>query len=236
MINHNYDKFILIMFPQLSGGCFLSCCLSLSDDVVFQIPKLSEMQLNNNFSIEKKWKYLQLVTTRDIFITTNWTDFGICEKNFYGIHDSDYYDMIEEDILNFNYPKIVSECISNNKFIIATEHYDLYAQKILNCWKNCKLIKFVNHKSFIKNRIQNKNIPIFCTQSRIKYNEKVKSLNLKSIEGLYDNAYKWDCDWFFSKDKTIYEIEKLYDFLTISGFDAKILSNFYDLWINIILK
>jgi hypothetical protein len=221
------------MFPQLGGANFLSACLSLSDDVVFAQTKLAEMQLNDNLSIEKKWKYLQFVIKKDIF-NNSWSDCGISEQNFYGIHDNDYYDMSEEDILNFNYPKIVSECISNNKFIIATEHYDLYAQKILNCWKNCKLIKFVNYKSFIKNRIQNKNMSVFVTPFRVEYNKKVKSLNLKSIEGLYNNAYKWDCDWYFSKDKTIYEIEKLYDFLAISEFNAKIVSDFYDLWVNVI--
>lgn len=235
MINFNYDKFILIIFPQLSGGTFLSVCLSLSDDVVFQQTKLAEMQLSSNLSIGKKWRYLQLVMARDVF-NKSWSDFGIDEKKFYGIHDSDYYNMSEEDILAFNYPKIISKCISNDKFFIVTEHFDIYAQKILNCWKNCKLIKFINQKSFIKSRIQNKNISMLMTPYRVEYNKKVKSLNLKSIEGLYNNAYKWDCDWYFSKDKTIYEIEKLYDFLAISEFNVRIISDFYDQWVNIILK
>lgn len=223
------------MFPQLGGGSFLSVCLSLSDDVIFQQTKLAKMQLSGNFSIEKKWKYLQLVTRKDIF-NKNWTDFGINERNFYGIHDRDYYTMTEEDIINFNYNKIVSECINNNKFFINTLHHDFYAQKILKCWKNCKLIRLVNQKSFVKNRIQSKNFTIFNTKKRFEYTNFYKNLNLKPIEELYDNAYKWDCDWFFSKDKTIYEIEKLYDFLTISEFNAKIISDFYDLWVNIILK
>jgi len=53
----------------------------------------------------------------------------------------------------------------------------------------------------------------------------------------YNNQlYEWDSDWYYSRDRTVSEIEKLYDSFGLSGFNSEVISEFYDAWIGVILK
>jgi len=105
---------------------------------------------------------------------------------------------------------------------------------ILNYWKNSKVIVFKNENKFrltrkIKNFWPERKIENFARRHLAK---KVLFDSTK-----YDNKlYEWDCDWYFSKDKTISEIEKLYDSFGLSGFNAKMISEFYEVWIEVNLK
>jgi len=229
MIDFNYEKIIIIKYTSGGGGRFLLNCLGLSDDSILLSPTLAKMQLENRLPIEKKLKYL-LWALEQSRLKKSWNELNLVEYNFFGISDHDYYEMSENDIKNFEYNDIVDQCIKNNKFIFISEHFDEYIQKLLNCWKNSKFILFENEENFIKSRNN-----IIQGESRKKYFEQTNKLNLKSIEGLYDNpSYKWNSEWYFSKEKTISEIKKIYELFDMTGFNEKAISLYYDKWMNVI--
>ena len=138
-LNFNYDRIILLKYNFGGGGRFLINCLGLSDDATFLCPAISKLQLSGKFPPEKKLKYL-LIRLRKCRNTREWDELGLTDKSFWRISDHDFYFRSEEDIINYNYPEVISECIDNGKYIFISTHEDEYIRKLKNCWKNCKYI------------------------------------------------------------------------------------------------
>ena len=224
MKNFDYDKLIILNYFSGGGGKFLCACLGLSDDAVLMRKDLAQMQLDGKLPIEKKLKYL-LLATKEQSKKQIWDDCGL--HGFWGprenrlIRDSDYLQGNTTNIIEGIDP-IVHKCIDNNKFIFSTLHGNENLMPMLKYWKNSKVIIFKNEQKFASKRaLGNRGIAgkEQCLQEQIN--------NL---------SYEWDCDWYYSRDKTISEIEKLYDSFGLSGFNAEMISEFYDAWIKVILK
>ena len=239
-LNFNYDKVIITKYLIGGGGKFLCACLGLSDDVVLMQKDLAQMQLDGKLSIEKKLKYLLLATKKQSEKQI-WDDWGLYDNDFWGVQEEQYTlndplfpgsGTIEYIIDRIN--KVVYDCIDNNKFMLTVAHSDVFLMPILNYWKNSKVIVFKNENKF---RLTRK-IKDFWIE------EKIKNLARRHIDKqvLFDptkynnKLYEWDCDWYYSRDKTVDEIKKLYDSFGLSGFNAKMISEFYEVWIKVNLK
>ena len=251
MINFDYDKVIILKYLPGGGGKFLCACLGLSDDAVLMREDLAQMQLNNKLPIEKKLKYL-LLATKEQSEKKIWEDWGL-RGGFWNINLTDYLQCGKEDISRKSAP-IVNKCIENNKFIFQTVHDDKTLISMLRYWKNSKVIIFKNEQKFSSKRtlgFQGRSSTNFGRSSitgndrlfvrLVKNSRKFSTNSSCSITKLgldqsqiNNLSYEWDCDWYFSKDKTISEIEKLYDSFGLSGFNAEMISEFYEAWINAI--
>lgn len=228
MINFDYDKLIVVKYLIGGGGVFLQSCLGLSDGAFLMRENLAQMQLDGKLPIEKKLKYL-LLTTKQQSEKKIWRDWGFALTEFWNVVDSDY-PLYGKECISRKFPPIVSNCIDNNKFIFQTVHADILLISILNYWKNSKVIIFKNEQKFASKRTLGR----FDTTLEIGIHS-ITKLQLDQSK-LNNSSYEWDCDWYFSRDKTVSEIEKLYDSFGLSGFNAEIISEFYDAWIEVILK
>jgi len=227
MINFDYDKVIILKYITGGGGNFLCTCLGLSHDAVFMREDLSQMQLDGKLPIEKKLKYL-LLATKQQSEKQMWDDWGLGgfwvppERRL--IRNNNYLQGNTTNIIEEINP-IVHECIDNNKFIFFVLHGNKDLISILKYWKNSKVIIFKNELKFASTRA----LGNFDTNS----SSSITKLQLDQFK-LNNLSYEWDCDWYYSRDKTIDEIEKLYDSFGLSGFNSEIISEFYDAWINAI--
>ena len=237
MINFDYDKLIILKYLFGGGGVFLQSCLGLSDDAVFKQKDLAQMQLDGKLSVEKKLKYL-LLATKQQSEKKIWDDWGF---KYYFPPPEENYTLLKKYKLgsiltsrgariHINIMKLeeIRNCIDNNKFIFLGLHEDQVFISALHRWKNSKVIIFKNEQKFSSTRVLGKyfNIDSFSSVTKLQ-------LEQSQINNL---SYEWDCDWYFSKDKTISEIEKLYDSFGLSGFNAKMISEFYEAWIEVNLK
>ena len=227
MINFDYDKVIVLRYPPGGGGYFLQSCLGLSDDAIFKQEDLAQMQLDGKLPIEKKLKYL-LLATKQQSEKQIWGDWGFGfmggKGKFWIVKITDYLLYGKEDIFR-KFAPIVGKCIDNNKFMFLNTHEDKILIRVLNYWKNSKVIMFKNGEKFALKRTLGK----FVTNSSCSMTK--LQLDQSKLNNL---SYEWDCDWYYSKDRTIHEIEKLYDSFGLSGFNAEMISEFYEAWINAI--
>jgi len=223
-LNFDYDKVIIVKYLIGGGGVFLQSCLGLSDDVVFKQKDLAQMQLDGKLSVEKKLKYL-LLATKQQSERQIWVDWGFGRGSFWGVN-GEYYLECEKEYISHMYNPIISKCIDNNKFIFQTVGKDEILIAMLRYWKNSKVIIFKNEQKFSSTRVLGKyfNIDSFSSVTKLQ-------LEQSQINNL---SYEWDCDWYFSRDRTIGEIEKLYDSFKLSGFNSEVISEFYEAWRNAI--
>ena len=239
-LNFDYDKVIILKYLPGGGGKFLSGCLGLSDDVVLMRKDLAQMQLDGKLPIEKKLKYL-LLATKQQSERQIWDDWGLYDDYFWGVQEEQYTlndplfpgSGTREYIIG-RIKKVVYNCIDNNKFILTVAHSDGFLMPILNYWKNSKVIVFKNENKF---RLTRK-IKDFWIEGKIQ-NFARRHIDKQVLfdSNKYDNElYEWDCDWYYSRDKTVSEIEKLYDSFGLSGFNSEVISEFYDAWIEVNLK
>jgi len=227
-LNFDYDKVIIVKYLIGGGGKFLCTCLGLSHDAIFTQKDLAQMQLDDKFPIEKKLKYL-LLATKQQSERQIWDDWGLGgfwgppERSF--IRNNNYLQGNTTNIIEEINP-IVHECIDNNKFILLPVHDDKVLISILKYWKNSKVIIFKNELKFASTRVLGKysNIDSFSSVTKFRFDQ-FKLNNL---------SYEWDCDWYYSRDKTVSEIEKLYDSFKLSGFNSEVISEFYGDWRNAI--
>lgn len=226
-LNFEYDKIIIVKYDFGGGGRFLINCLGLSNDATFLCPRITKLQLLDKFTSEKKLKYL-LVRLKKCRVTKTWDELGLIDKNFWGISDHDFFFRGEEDIINYNYPEHISKCIDNGKYIFISTHEDEYIQKLRNCWRNSKYIVFKNENVFKNARSS----IIDGDHDYFKIKDKLNLSSLKNINDGYD--FVWDSSWYLSKDITVQKVKELYDHFHISGFDAMMISKYYDAWIDTI--
>jgi len=262
MKNFDYDKVIIMKYLTGGGGIFLQSCLGLNDDAVFMREDLVRMQLNNKLSIEKKLKYL-LLATKQQSEKKIWDDWGFKyyfpppEENYTLLKKYKLGSILTSRgaRIHINIMKLeeIRNCIDNNKFLFFAFHEDHMFISALHRWKNSKVIIFKNEQKFSSKRTLGRfgthprpfsrsletklqNYQIYASKG--KFGTPFSSCSITKLQldqsQINNKLYEWDCDWYFSKDKTISEIEKLYDSFGLSGFNAEMISEFYEAWTNAI--
>jgi hypothetical protein len=216
----NTDKLIIVCFPAGAGGKFLINCLGLSDDAVFQCNKLTRLQLDGRFSQTDKFN---LLVQRIYETTDKWTDLRLGCSQLFGFSNFEYL----KEPVNINNPDQFDECIPklidlNTHYFFIVGHHIQFLQSYLKVWKNAKVIIFENSFEFLQHRGRH----LYATSD-----EHIADLN-KFKNSYTGNIIYWDNSWYNSVEKTIAEIENLYNLLNLSDFNSELLTLFYHAWIS----
>jgi len=150
MINREYDKIIILCYPEGAGGNFLINCLSLSDQCVLRDAKLAEQQLIVGTSAKEKLDYFQ--TQIDISKRTNrWNDLGLGCDNLFGVESLSYLESYPEIIeKKFNY--VIPQLINQQKYLFIVAHSTQYFNACYEFWPNARAIFLTDYHDFVQQR------------------------------------------------------------------------------------
>lgn len=228
-INFNTNNLIIVCYPGWAGGKFLINCLGLSDDAVFQSAALARMQLEGNFSQKQKSEYLKNESDK---IENTWNDLNLGCWQLFGINSANYHTLSADKIRSLDsFNPIMTELTASSKKFFIVAHSGTILEKILKVWPNARIIYFKNCTSFIN----------FRKNDSVKYFDIIMSpyqilgehtLSLKDKNKIISNAIPWDAENYWSSEKTICELKKLYNILTLSNFNEKIIAEYHTLWID----
>jgi len=213
MMNFDTENLVMVCYPQEAGGKFLVNCLGLNDQSVFQSGLLVEKQLKGKFTVEEKFNFLKTQLSN---VKKHWNDLGLGCVQLFGIDRKSYitYSSVEE-CKNFDFnPEIFLLSQLDLKFFIVA-HDNIYASKIIQLWRNAKIILFFNSNNFIKWRYDR------------------DSSEFGDIEVLPKNniIHYFDNDIYFNSDHTVSEIKLLYDKLNLLNFNEPMIREYHKLWI-----
>jgi len=218
MINTDTDKIIIVCYSSFSGGKFLLNSLGLSNKIVLQDINLATQQANGNFSTQEKFEYLA-TKLKENGSTKEWNDLGLGCFQFFGVPSKEY---LQNKVTVERFDNKISNIIDNDLTFFLVAHNYIFLPKYLEVWKNARIIAFENSDLFIKwrtNGIQTENAEL----SREKLAD-------KNVIHYFDNNN------YFSKIKTVDEIEKMYKLLDLPDFDRELVSSYYDLWMGKLIE
>jgi hypothetical protein len=157
MIDREYNKVIVLCYPQGAGGNFLINCLSLSDQCVLRDAILAEQQLSVGIDVEKKLIYLQsqLATSKR---TGLWNDLALGCANLFGIPGLAYLEKYPEIIQKqFNY--VIPQLIKQQKYLFIIAHSTQYLDAYCKFWTNARVIFMTEYHEFVQRRYMRKKNP-----------------------------------------------------------------------------
>jgi hypothetical protein len=149
-LNFNCNNLIYLHYDNGAGGKFISNCLGLSDDCVFQHRVLAKMQLDGKFTFNDKISYIKNAID---LAKKYWNDLGMGDSQLMGMPiymQREEYILSGNSIYDLKYDPIL--CYLSNteeKYFFLTSHsfasYDYEYSKI---FKNSKIIVFKNTRLF----------------------------------------------------------------------------------------
>jgi hypothetical protein len=241
----------------MAGGKFLINCLALSPDAVLQDKDYAQQDLDGNLSSADK---MQILRDRISKVKRKWNDLMMGCKQLSGAGTNQYREYSDDlSIFTFNH---VMELLSNsNKLFFIVAHDPDELRCILKIWPNARVVVFVNCLAFIGNRGGRYDISVYWEDIRGSswpieapktYNElmelpqRVVEEIDRSFPTLYDKLIDsieryphdlaktifWDNDLYFSAEKTVDGVEKLYQIFNLSGFNREYILEYHELWIN----
>lgn len=230
--DRNSDKIILLVFEGGSGGHFLSNCLSLSDEIFSSHGKKEGKvaYIEKCFSLQKSsdslaWNNILINNIKKtdgqsyFFILTHPIYYGPDSKMNKIKHCIDrHLDFWEgcKKIIVFKNSNLFT---SLRKCIWGQEELSSNIERFNNSFKNISLEDYFN-----LTKDQQIKLKKVCEDDFELYS----SCDLNTRK----ETYIWDTNWFLSKVDTLDNIKYLYDYFDLSGFDAKVIGWYYDLWIN----
>jgi len=143
MINFDSNKLVIVCYPAGAGGKFLINSLGLSDRCLFQNAKLSEQQINGNFTPKDKLKYLidKLNSVKE-----TWNDLDL-HSPYPLAWEHEYVDKTKETI---NYNHIIEKITNlNQQYFFMVSHEMEWTIACLNRWPNARVVLFENYEDFI---------------------------------------------------------------------------------------
>jgi hypothetical protein len=228
-VNFDTENLVVVYYPQFSGGKFLINCLGLSDDAVMQSAQLAQKQLNQDLTQLDKFEFLREKFSE---IDDKWNDLALgCAQLFGGPLTQDYVNLGPDTIKNSIVFNQVIETLTqgNKKFFIAA-HNSKVLSGIVDLWPRCKIISFVNCQAFLDLRLGDQK------ESFVQRNLQQHQLNSEQVKKTYPQALEWDTNNYFSKDKTVHAVAKLYTQLNLGNFDPVIIQQYHQLWIDKLME
>lgn len=244
-VNLNSNKIILFWHCGGDGGNFLMNCLFLSDDILLDKLDLKSKIVLWNDSIQAQKNII-------------WKDFSYTyDYNLDDIRNDKTLLFVKVHLLSD-----ILQCIKifkNSKVIIFKN--PLLFQRIRRCvWDGAKLInggkgsfvghfnnelpinfrEFMNLEEDQKNKIikEHNNLIKKYYENHEYSSEKrnahqiINLIDFKNYPRYPNPFYSWDVNWYLSEKNTLDNIEILYNMLSLSGFDRKLISKFYNMWID----
>lgn len=206
-MNFNTDKLIRVVYPSNAGGKFLINSLGLSKNCVFQHNIFAKTQLafpDKDF-VKIKFNYI----LRKIKESKNktWNDLGLGCAQLFGIKNN-------EINRNSFFNKDIIAVSNSGKYFFIVCHLNRVNNDISFVWPNSREIVFYNFNSIRNLRVNNK--------------------SKHKLVAISKNPLYWNTENYFSKSKTLTEIEKLYQQLDLSDFREDLIGTYYDLWTEVI--
>lgn len=215
-LNRYSKNFIIVEFPQGTGGSFLISCLNLSDSVAQYISK------------DHKINCIQTLISKSKSISS-WFD----PINFSFTWDTSE---VEKSINNNEFAFFLTHHYDQQEVQKCTS-----TKNVLNFFHNAKVVRFENWIPFyvIRKYFPKTSFDEYLKLTSEKRKEIFSSIDTKNDVNLINhlNAHKniadyiWDTSNFFDRKRFLNGIEKLYDDIGLSGFDSELIGWYYDEWI-----
>lgn len=228
-LNTETESITIVVYEPWVGGKFLINCLGLSDHAYLQDAILIQLQMQGKLTpADKK----ELLVDRLNKVTTKWLDLEMgCGKVF------GRYSTNKE-----NFPPLVSQMSNEDKrfFVIAHNLNDL--DKLLNIWKNPKIIVLNNGIKFAKWRWGNLTKEQLLTHPQFnlwKNPDDIPTKEVATADKLKNTNYKiftWDTDAYLDRYKFKEEIEKCYEFCGLPDYDFQLIYLFYRKYLHTLAK
>lgn len=244
-VNFNTNNLVISVYPRFAGGKFLINCLGLSNDAVFQDARLADRQLAGDFDHISKIDYIMnALDEHHIDNSRLWNDLKLGCVQLFGSSEDNYTAEGKETTewerpyveatrpvtinqLTINFTETAQRLsYGSHKFFIGT-HSASKLKNILSVWKNPKLIVFTNTVNFRRLRAGEYYAEHEKLDSITNWDNQTSTfLKEKELD-----VYYVDNNIYFSEDRTINEIQKIYAWLNLSEFDEDAISTYYRRWI-----
>jgi hypothetical protein len=140
------------LYPAGSGGKFLINCVSLNDYAVFQDHLLAQRQLNGDFGINEKTRYI-FDNLKIAQGTLKWTDLELGDFQLYGVPNEQYLCTFPEIIKKrFENNSLIQKCIQNSVHLNMAMHDWILFEAKLRVWPMARSVIFTNYRSFLQKR------------------------------------------------------------------------------------
>lgn len=256
-VNFDCNNVIVFDYPPGAGGNFVANSLALSDWVVFQHSTFAEMQMDGKFELKYKVHYIHSRIEIQKSYYSTWNDLGMGMPELYGksILKVDHCKLDEiEDIKKLNFhPVIVRLSNQNQVYFTFRIHDHENPEKAYKLWKNSKSIRFNNSRLFrvirsYKGKNDDKFQRIWGKVSDVgKFPTSIKQIsdlpqdqrnklfsifNDKEKNKKTNYSYEWDVNWYFSLEKTLENIKKLYNLFSLPDYNEEEIIKYYYAWID----
>lgn len=140
------------LYPAGSGGKFLINCVSLNDYAVFLDHLLAQRQLNGDFGINEKTRYI-FDNLKIAQGKLKWTDLELGDYQLYGVTNEQYLCTFPEIIKKrFENNSLIQKCIQNSVHLNMTMHDWILFEAKLQVWPMARSVIFTNYRSFLQKR------------------------------------------------------------------------------------
>jgi hypothetical protein len=211
----NTENLIIFQYPPGAGGKFLMSCIGLSKGAVLQHEHFAKRQLNSNLSTDQKYHFLMYELRRSESSGT-WSDLGQGCRHLAGV-TIDYYDKVSDSELNSEFSSVI-ELLSFSGLKFALVAHTPYVCKLgIKKWPKAKIVQLINHEIFY---------------------QKMRPNRLHSVDqgplNFPNDIFEWDHSIIFDQKKFLAQMQSLYNWLDLSDFDAKLISNFYNRYMEVL--
>ena len=230
MIYFQTNKVIIAYYPVGSGGKTLLNCLGISNSFCLQHINAPISSLDKFFLLHKR--------ITDYNIGDRWNDLGLGCNGLFGAdafkkNNPTYY-------AGISYNSRLVQLFESGLYLpIVCHDYDQFVN-VRKVFPNSKTIKFVNSFVFCCKRsdtydiIKGSEWPEECPNNIADFPDWLQQ-EIKTIEtnqGFLDvdADFTWDVEWFASADKTLNEVKKLYNSLSMADFYHDLIRDYYTQW------
>lgn len=254
-IDFQTDRMIIVVYPRLTGGKFLTNCLGLSRDAVLQDKWLALRQLGNKLDPGDKYN---LIMDRLGKVGPSWNDLNLgCTQYFNSNLEEDH------DLLIF--PPMVQSVTDRGWYAFKLGHFYSEFDRYRLIWPNAQIIKLVNYQNFIMtyrkneksnraqkywNDVKNDDWPDRPPDSLDEYNQ-LSEKTRQELEILFEDEFRqtyltdfadvdstatWNCDWYLSAEDTVESVRNFYKLFNLRDFNPDWITNYWRLWTETMLR
>ena len=229
------DNSLQVLYPASSGGNFLVNCLILSKDILMaNYPKSqdrsdwicsrydeeglywNDVSLNPYAYVEIKSKFIfDLAHPEEGSVKKRWNFWPKSNKIIIFKNSSLFCALRKYIVPPTEY--CVDESEPEKTLTKSDKLHDILNKYDIN------LLNYKDLSSNIRNEIKN----IF-NDKKSNFLQNYSYCDLKTKK----QFYFWDVNWFLDKQEFLFNLNKIYDGLELSGFSQKLIGNCYDAWIN----
>lgn len=182
-IDFSTDKAVIVYALQGDGGKFLTALLGLSDSSMLMSNRNTDDVAAPDFviseSLDEKFKVLgaALQNAQD---TKMWRDFNIYTYECFGEFNKTYGLGFPNAPELLPFPKIVEDIVKSKQYFFMCVHTPMALRRLLEIWKNAKLVVLTHSQKFI---FQYRNNKVTHSELYGKMLNELTNLNWDQIRG-----------------------------------------------------